>query len=77
MAQAGSSQGLRLPVSGRGQGSGIFSVGEAEASSEANTGGAVFPHPAEFFLSELFYYLVFICISRVGISFVYALINYH
>ena len=33
MAQAGSSQGLRLPVSGRGQGSGIFSVGEAEASS--------------------------------------------
>ena len=28
-----SSQGLRLPVSGRGQGSGIFSVGEAEASS--------------------------------------------
>ena len=33
MAQAGSSQGLRLPVSGRGQGSGIFSVGEADASS--------------------------------------------
>ena len=33
MAQAGSSQGLRLPVSGRGQGSGIFSVEEAEASS--------------------------------------------
>jgi hypothetical protein len=28
-----SSQGLRLPLSGRGQGSGIFSVGEAEASS--------------------------------------------
>jgi len=28
-----SSQGLRLPVSGRGQGSGIFSVGEAETSS--------------------------------------------
>ena len=27
-----SSQGLRLPVSGRGQDSGIFSVGEAEAS---------------------------------------------
>ena len=33
MAQAGSFQGLRLPVSGRGQGSGIFSVGEAEVSS--------------------------------------------
>jgi len=32
MAQAGSPQGLRLPVSGRGQGSGIFSVGEAESS---------------------------------------------
>ena len=28
-----SSQGLRLPVSGWGQGSGIFSVGEADASS--------------------------------------------
>ena len=28
-----SSQGLRLPVSGRGQGSGIFSIGEAETSS--------------------------------------------
>ena len=61
MAQAGSPQGLRLPVSGRGQGSGIFSVGEAESSVRGffwsgkpsllldNTGGAVFPHPAEFF----------------------------
>ena len=28
-----SSPGLRLPVSGRGQGSGIFSVGEAKTSS--------------------------------------------
>ena len=48
MVQVGSSQGLRLPVSRRGQGSEIFSVGKALLL--ANIGGMVFPHPTEFFL---------------------------
>ena len=50
MAQAGSSQGLRLPVSGRGQGSGIFSVGEAETSSRKSIPvGRSFPTRPSFF----------------------------
>jgi hypothetical protein len=39
-------------VSKRGWGSGIFSIGEAEPSSYLNTGGAIFPQPAEFFFFD-------------------------
>ena len=54
MAQAGSPQGLRLPVSGRGQGSGMFSVGEAKASSRKSIPvGRSFPTRPSFFSTKL------------------------
>src|SRR6185437_6047501 len=44
------SHGLRPPVSGRGQGSGIFSVGEAETSSRKSIPvGRSFPTRPSFF----------------------------
>ena len=61
MAQAGSPQGLRLPVSGRGQGLGIFSVGEAEASSRKSIPvGRSFPTRPSFYIHALLLVLNFV-----------------